>query len=123
MVCDNHKTWFIPDMFWPEAQSDGPYISHEAVCVLNVNDQDAQISIELYFEDREPLTGFSACCKASRTNHIRMDQLINTSGVAVPRGIAYAVILRSDLPVVVQYTRVDTTPMPLSLMTTMAYPM
>lgn len=110
-------------MFWPSAETEGPYVSHEAICVLNANGEDAQISIELFFEDREPLGGFTVCCNAARTNHIRMDKLKNANGAAVPKGTPYAAIVRSDIPVLVQYTRVDTTPMPLSLMTTMAYPM
>jgi len=123
MGCGNHQTWFIPDMYWPGAETEGAYSSHEAICVLNTNpERNAQVSIELYFEDREPLAGFTACCKASRTNHIRMDKQTNPDGIAVPRGIAYAALVRSDIPIVVQYTRVDTTPMPFSLMTTMAYP-
>jgi hypothetical protein len=122
MDCGKHQTWFIPDMFWPKTETGGAYTSHEAICVLNANGQDAQISLDLYFEDREPLSGFEVCCKAARTNHIRMDKLTNSSGVAVPQGTPYAAIVRSNIPVVVQYTRVDTTPMPFSLMTTMAYP-
>lgn len=117
-----HQTWFIPDMYLPAASAEVPYVSHEAVCVLNASAQDATLTLDLYFEDRDPLTGFTACCAAKRTNHIRMDTLTNKDGLAAPRGVPYAAILRSDLPVVVQYTRVDTTPMQFSLMTTMAFP-
>lgn len=115
------KIWLIPDAYYPEVSVEGPYISHEAICVLNVGDKDADILITLYFEDKDPLMGFKVKCEAKRTNHIRLDRLINVKGQGIPKGIAYALLVSSSQNIVCQYSRLDTTQMQMSLMTTMAY--
>jgi len=116
------KTWVIPDGFLP-AISNGHFVSHEAVCVLNLTDQDAHIDITVYFEDREPMAGFTATCGARRTNHIRLDKIVNSNGEKIPVGVPYALKIDSDQPVIVQHSRMDTTQAEMALMTTMAYPL
>lgn len=116
-------TWLIPDMYWPEITSKGYYVSHESICVLNTSDEECSLSITLYFEDRAPLGGFTATCAAKRTRHVRMDLLTDSEGGHIPRGVPYAAVVTSSIPVVVQYTRVDTTQSENSSMTTMAYPL
>jgi hypothetical protein len=115
-------TWLIPDMYWPEITSPGHYVSHEAICVLNTSDDDCFITLDLYYEDREPVLGLQECCKAKRTRHIRLDKLRDASGAPLPMGVAYAAVVNCSVPVVVQYTRVDTTQSENSIMTTIAYP-
>jgi len=41
----------------------------------------------------------------------------------VPVGTPYAIKVESNIPVVVQHTRLDTTQEAMALMTTMAYPL
>lgn len=114
------KVWLVADGFWPAESNGQP--SHEAVCVLNTGDTDAAVTLTLFFEDRPELSGFVTCCPARRTRHIRLDRLTNADGKPVPRGVPYALLLESDVPVVAQYSRLDTTQAELALMTTMAYP-
>ncbi len=97
-------------------------MSHEAVCVLNTSDRAAAITLTIYFEDREPLDRFAAVCPARRTNHIRLDRARNEDGMAVPRGVPYAIRVSSDIPVIVQHSRLDTSQEALALFTTIAYP-
>jgi hypothetical protein len=114
------KRWFIPDGYYPTASS-GAFPSHEAICVLNPGSTDAQIDITLYFEDREKMEGFHAECQAERTNHIRMDKLINDAGQTVPAGVPYAMMVTSNVEIIVQYSRMDTTQPAMALMTTIAF--
>ena len=116
------KVWFIPDAYYPTI-SNGHFPSHEAICVLNPGERDAEISITLYFEDRGKMDGFKAVCPSERTNHIRMDKLLDASGNSVPKGVAYAIMVECSEKVVVQYSRMDTTQAEMALMTTMAYPL
>lgn len=51
------RTWIIPDGFL-QPKSTGDQISHEAVCVLNLTDDPADIHLTLYFEDRDPMNQF-----------------------------------------------------------------
>lgn len=115
------KIWLIPDGYYP-SDSSGKFPSHEAVCLLNPGRQDAQVEIVLYFEDRPKQEGFKVVCPAERTHHVRLDRLKNIGGEAIPRGVAYAMMLESDQPLIVQYSRMDTSQAEMALMTTMAYP-
>lgn len=112
-----HTTWFIPDCYWPADGTDAPYVSHESICVLNPSDEDARLSITLYFEDREPVGGYTAVCPARRTHHVRMDRQVNDRGAAIPRGVPYAAVAVSSVPVYVQYSRCDTTQPQMAFMT------
>jgi len=116
------KTWFIPDGYWPD-KSNGYFPSHESICALNPGSADAHIKITLYFEDRDKMEGFHAVCKAERTHHIRMDRLKNEKGEGVPQAVPYAMMVESDVDIVVQYSRMDTTQSEMALMSTMAFPM
>lgn len=115
--------WYVPDCYYPAITSPGHYVSHEAICVLNIGKEDAKLSLTLYFEDREPMRDFKAVCAGERTNHIRLDQIKDENGNGVPQGVPYAMMIESDRPIIVQYSRLDTTQAEMSLMTTMAYPL
>ncbi len=108
----------LPDCYWPSSKN-GEYVSHEAICILNVSDQTAHIKLTLYFEDRPPVKGFTVDVGAERTVHIRTDRLVAPDGSTVPMDTPYAAMVESDVDVAVQYTRVDTTQSELALMTTM----
>lgn len=115
------KVWLIPDGYYP-VDSCGKFPSHEAVCLLNPGSRDARVEIVLYFEDRPKLAGFKVDCPAERTRHVRLDRLKNLDGQGVPSGVSYAMMVESDEPLIVQYSRMDTSQAELALMTTMAYP-
>ena len=104
--------FLIPDCYYPDGGTEGPYVSHEAVCVLNLGEVDARLSFTLYFEDREPMAGPEAICPARRTHHVRLDKL-----GGIPRGVPYALVVDSSVPVAVQYSRCDTTQERMAFMT------
>lgn len=117
------KTWIIPDGFLPE-KSNGDFVSHEAVCVLNLTDKDAEINLSIYFEDREPIEDIFVVCASKRTNHIRLDKLDDGSGNnKIPVGVPYSIKVESNVPIVAQHSRMDTTQSEMTLMTTIAYPL
>ncbi len=115
------KTWLIPDTFLSSVSGEGEQPSHEAICVINTGERDAHIKLTLLFEDRDAMEGFSAVCTARRTNHIRLDRIRSESGRGIPRDTPYAILLESDEPVAVQYSRLDTSSTRMALMTTIAY--
>ena len=114
-------TWFIPDAYLPAA-GDGPPFGHEAVCVLNPGDREAHLTLDLYFEDRPPVRGIAIAVGAERSRHLRMDDTAALGGTQVPRETPYAIRVTSDVPVAVQYSRLDVAQPNYSLMTTMALP-
>ncbi len=115
------KVWVIPDGYLP-SRSTGDLKSHESTCVLNLGTRPAVLRLTVYFEDREPLTGFRVVCPPGRTVHIRLNDLRNQSQDAIPAGVPFALKAQSSANVVVQHTRLDSTQPALALMTTMAFP-
>lgn len=114
------NVWLIADGFMSNTKTD-KNVSHEAVCVLNLSGEKANVKITVYFEDEEPLTEFSAVCENNRTNHIRLDKIVNDKGQKIPKEKPYALLIESDRPVVCQHTRLDVTAPDMALMTTIAY--
>ena len=118
-------TWMIPDTYLQKKEnsrsSDPADRSHEAICVLNTSDNDAHIALTLFFEDREPNTAFTSFCGARRTHHIRLDKIRDKDGNGIPEAVPYAILIESDTPIVVQYSRLDTSAAEMALMTTIAY--
>ncbi len=112
--------WVIPDGFMSDT-SCGNFVSHEAVCVLNLGNTAAKISLTVMFEDREPLGGFKAVCEPRRTNHIRLDKIVNDKGERIPKEVPYAVLVESSVPIVAQHSRMDVSQPSMTLMTTIPY--
>lgn len=113
--------WIIPDGYIPE-HSSGKLVSHESVCVLNVLPEPATVKITAYFEDREPLECDPVVVGGRRTKHIRTATL-SGGGEGIPAGVPYAMEVESDVPIVVQYSRLDSTQAENALMSVVAYPL
>jgi hypothetical protein len=115
------KNWYIPDGFIPP-DSTGALTSHESICVLNCSSEEALIRITIYFEDREPIEDILVVVQGRRTKHIRTSSLMK-EGASIPIGVPYAIEVQSDIPIIVQYSRLDSTQAENTLMSTMAFPM
>lgn len=115
--------WIIPEGFVPSrsmANADRPLLSHEAFCVLNIGDADAHIEVTLFFTDREPVGPYRGQVGARRTRHFRFNDLDDPE--PLPLDTDYASVIRSDVPIVVQHTRLDSRAADIALLSTMAYP-
>lgn len=114
--------WAIAEGYIPD-WSNGPepqMTSHETACVLNTGSRDARVQIMLYFSDREPVGPYTVTVPARRTRHIRFNALSDPQ--PVPRDTDYASVISSDVPVVVQHTRLDSRQSELALLSTVAFP-
>jgi hypothetical protein len=114
------RYWFVPDAFLPAESSHG-VASHEAACLLNASDRPARVRFTFFFEDRDPLGPVELTVEARRTWHVRLDDPASLGGVELPRGLPYAYTLESDIPVVLQHSRLDTSAGGYTLFTTIAY--
>lgn len=104
---DGKRRWFVPDAYLP-AESSGGFVSHEAACLLNAGEEDARVAFTFFFEDREPLGPVELTLGARRTWHVRLDDPGSLGGLELPRGVPYAYTVSSDVPIVVQHSRLDT---------------
>ncbi len=115
------KRWVIAEGYIPsESTGDGPaFVSHETACILNTSDQEANVTITIFFADREPVGPYHIKIPPRRTKHQRFNDLEDPE--KVPRDTDYASVIESDVPVVVQHTRLDSRQAELALISTIAY--
>ena len=116
------RVWAIPEGYIP-GQSHGPkpeLVSHEAACLLNTTESAAHIEITLFFENREPVGPYHVEVPARRTLHLRFNNL--TDPEPIPRDTPYASLIESDVPIVVQHTRLDSRQAENALLSMIAFP-
>jgi hypothetical protein len=113
------RRWAIAEGYIP-AYGHGrepEFTSHETVCLLNAGDQDAHVTITVYFADRPPSGPYHVVVPARRTLHQRFNDL----EPEIPRATDYASVIESDVPIVAQHTRLDSRQAETALLTTVAY--
>ncbi len=114
--------WAIPEG-WIPAYSEGKggraLESHEAACLLNAGDADAHVQITVFFSDRDPSGPYRLVVPARRTLHLRFNDLRDPE--PIPTATDYASVIESDVPIVVQHTRLDARRAETALLSTIAY--
>lgn len=122
MIKLGRTLWAIPEGYIPSrsVSSNHDLVSHEAVCLLNAAEQEAEVSITLFFIDRDPVGPYRVKVGARRTLHLRFNDLSNPE--PVPRDTSYASVIESTVPIVVQHTRLDSRNPNIALLSTMAFP-
>jgi hypothetical protein len=73
----------------------------------------------LFFEDREPAGPYRLTVPARRTVHQWINRLDDPE--PVPKETDYAMLVESDVPIVVQHTRLDSRQAENALLSTIAY--
>jgi hypothetical protein len=115
------RRWAIAEGFIP-ASSHGPeplMTSHETACILNAGSKDAHVQITIFFSDREPIGPFEVTVPAERTKHVRFNNLDTPE--KIPESTDYSSVIESDVPIVVQHTRLDSRQDANALLSTIAY--
>jgi hypothetical protein len=87
--------------------------------LLNTADQDAHVLITIFFSDREPAGPYRITVPARRTRHLRFNELSDPE--QIPPAIDFASVIQSDVPIVVQHTRLDSRQAENALLSTIAY--
>lgn len=115
------RRWAIAEGYIPGA-STGPepaMTSHETACILNTGDEPARVRITAYFSDRGPAGPYELTVEPQRTRHVRFNELNDPE--PIPHDTDYASVVESDVPVVVQHTRLDSRQAENALLSTIAY--
>ncbi len=118
---EGNYTWVVPDGWLPPAGGKDDMINHESLMIMNTGSKEAQIKLDIYFDDREPVRDLPLTVGAERIKAIRLD-LPENIGFELPRAIQYALRIKSNVKVIVQYGRMDVRQSNLAYYGTMAYP-
>lgn len=115
------RRWAIAEGYIPAWSSSESHelISHETACLLNAGDRAAHVAIHIYYANREPSGPYHVTVPPGRTLHLRFNDLEDPE--PIPRGTDFSSVIESDVPIVVQHTRLDSRTADVALMTTAAY--
>lgn len=115
------RKWIIAEGYIP-SQSTGEgraFESHETACIVNTGGEAANLEVTIYFTDRSPSGPYRFTVDAERTFHLRFNDLEEPE--SIPHDTDYSALILSDVPVVVQHTRLDSRQSENALMTTIPY--
>lgn len=106
---NGRKNWYVVDGYLPYKGlvKEDIFEGHEAVMILNCNNEDAAVLMDIYYEDREPDVGIEIRVAARRVKCIRMDHPEEIGNVLLDRQLQYSLRFRSNVDVIIQYGRMD----------------
>ncbi len=115
-------TWAIPGGHIPlhSTGHEPELTSRDELCLLNTSDQEANIEITIFYADREPVGPYRLKVQARRVRHIRFNDLIDPEAIILDTD--YASVIESDVPIVAQFSRLDSSQAENSILSTMAFP-
>jgi hypothetical protein len=109
------KRWAIPGGRIPFAMG-----SYDVLRLLNAGRKPAEVEITIVYEECDPIGPYRVRVEARRLRHVRINDLIDPLPVTLEKN--YSIAVRSDRPVVVQFTRRDSSAAANAITGTIAYP-
>lgn len=94
--------------------------SHDKISVLNTSEEEAVLEIFMFYDNEEPEGTYEVEVKPLRLRKIRINDLIDPAAVRLERN--YSCYIRSNVPVVIQFSRMHTGQNANAIMGTMAFP-
>lgn len=115
------KIWAIAGGHMPLRSSgeEPRHTSRDELCVLNAGSADVSLQLTIYYEDRDPVGPYPLKVGAQRVRHVRFNDLIDPQ--ALPLDTPYAALVIADHPVVVQFTRHDSSQAANAIATMLAF--
>ena len=115
------KQWAIAEGYIPP-YGHGPApqtTSHEAICILNAGDETAHVEILIFYQTRDPVGPYRFEIAARRSRHLRFNNFEDPE--PVPVDTPFSSVITSDVPIVVQHTRLDSRQSANALLSTIAF--
>ena len=117
------KNWAIPEGYIP-SWSHGPepqFTSHETVCILNTSNEMLMWKSQFFMLIANLVDPYHVSVQARRTKHVRFNDL--TDPEPIPLDTDFASLIESDIPIIVQHTRLDSRQAENALLSTIAHPL
>ncbi len=114
--------WVMPGG-WIPARGTGrepDFTSRDELWLLNTSDQEAEIELTVYWQDRAPVGPYSLQIEGERVRCVRVNDLIDPEALRLET--PYALLVRSSVPIVVQVARYDTRQPEQTMSWSLAFP-
>lgn len=82
------------------------FSSRDELCLLNTSSRPAKIFIMVYHEAKPPTGPYKIELKEKCVRHVRFNDLVDPLPISLDTD--FAVVVTADIPIVVQFTRMDT---------------
>lgn len=96
------------------------FISHDKIAVLNTSNGEATVEMFIFYEDETPVGPYEVKIKPQRLKKIRFNDLIDPTAMRLERN--FSCYIRTDVKVVVQFSRMNTGTGTVAEMGSMAFP-
>lgn len=96
------------------------FVSHDKLAILNTSEEAANVELFIFYEDEQPSEVYEIEVKPKRLRKVRFNDLIDPVAMRLERN--YSCYIRSNAPIVVQFSRLDSGNRETALMGTMAFP-
>jgi hypothetical protein len=83
--------------------------AHEALMLFNTHEKEARASLDIFFSDRPAVKDIKVFVPAESIKTLRLDHPGDLAGLVIPPLTQYGLRVRSDLEIVAQFGRLDTT--------------
>ncbi len=103
------KNWFFADGYLPAKTGSGAMESHEALMLFNTLPDQVAVRLDIYFSDRPPIRDIRLTVPGERVISLRLDHPDDIGGAVIPALTQYALRVRADHEIVVQFGRLDVT--------------
>ncbi len=80
--------------------------SHDKISVLNTSEEDAIVEMLIFYEDQSPVGTYEIRVEAKRVRKIRFNDLIDPEAIQLDRN--YSCLIQTSVPVVIQFSRMNT---------------
>ncbi len=104
---EGRRVWIIPDGDLPPP-GEGELKGHESLIIINTNSEAADVKLDFFFEEKEPVEGISVSVPGRRVRCFRLDKPLGKE--------------KHLVPVVVQFGRMDIRQPNLAYYCTMGFP-
>lgn len=95
------------------------FISHDKISILNTSEERACIELFIFYEDEQPSAKYEVEVNAKRLKKVRFNDLIDPVAMRLERN--YSCYMKSNVPVVIQFSRMDSGGKNTAMMGSMAY--
>jgi hypothetical protein len=115
------RTWAIAGGHIPldSTGHEPEFTSHDRLCILNTTDHVARVELTILYADREPVGPYRLEVPARRVCQYRFNDLIDPQ--AMPLDADYGCVVECNVPIVVQFSRLDSRQAENAIFSTMAY--
>lgn len=96
------------------------FISHDKIAVLNTSEEEALLELFIFYENEQPVGVFELKIKPRRLRKIRINDLIDPTVINLDRN--YSCFIKASIPVVIQFSRINSATKETAEMGTMAFP-